>query len=95
MSKFKVGDIVRRKKEYIDEESLHPERNGMPVRVVSIKEACNEPGFYLELNVWDGNVWWEDYYELAEPSQEYSTITVEKALAFLMQEGYSVSISKK
>lgn len=95
MSKFKVGDIVRRKKEYIDEESLHPEQNGSPIRVLSVKEACNEPGFYLELNVWDGNVWWEDYYELVKHSQENSILTVEKALAFLMQEGYTVSISKK
>ena len=50
---------------------------------------------YLSLNDGPGPEWDENCYELVEPSQEYSTLTVEKALAFLMQEGYTVSISKK
>lgn len=93
MSKFKVGDIVRRKEEYTVKNSPSDALNGNSVLIHYMEEF--EGTVYLSLN--DGLVpeWDEDYYELVEHSQEYSTITVEKALAFLMQEGYTVSISKK
>lgn len=93
MSKFKVGDIVRRKKEYTVKNSPRDALNGNPVLINYMEEAHGT--VYLSLNDGLWPEWDEGCYELVEPSQEYSTLTVEKALAFLMQEGYTVSISKK
>lgn len=93
MSKFKVGDIVRRKKEYTVKNSPSDALNGNPVLINYMEEF--EGTVYLSLNDGVGPEWDEDCYELAEHSQENSTLTVEKALAFLMQEDYTISISKK
>lgn len=91
MSKFKVGDIVRRKKEYIDEESEYKCETGCNVSVIRV-DSEGDPIFSAADG---GEGWSHPYFELVEPSQETPTLTVEKALAFLMQEGYTVSISKK
>lgn len=92
-SKFKVGDIVRRKKEYTVKKSSNDALNGNPVLINYMEEF--EGTVYLSLNDGLGPEWDENCYELVESSQEYPILTVEKALAFLMQEGYTVSISKK
>lgn len=92
MSKFKVGDIVRRKKDYAIKKSPSIALNGCPARIRLIEVFKGKT--YLLLDDGLGAEWNSEYYELVEAHQETPTLSVEKALAFLMQEGYTVSISK-
>lgn len=91
-NKFKVGDVVVRKPEHIDEHSICKCRQGVPVKV----ECAFEDGG-LGFKDEDGGLGFEgSFFDLYTPAQEQEQqITIEQALAILTNAGYKVILEKK
>lgn len=90
MSNFKVGDIVRRRQDYV-RHGARVEKclQGFPVRIVDID--CDGDLVFSDED--GGSDWLPYYFELVETIEE-EEFKVQSAIDFLISQGYTVSLSK-